>query len=114
MTASERKHPSAKVDEELRRATIAVLHERGWSGLTLERVAEVAGRARSTLWRQGLGREPLLGGAVGGVGAGGPRPPLGRRGLGREQLLGALVGELAADFRAAMYPILTAGGTGRE
>lgn len=75
------------VDEALRRATIAVLHERGWSGLTLERVAEVAGRARSTLWRQGLGRE---------------------------QLLGALVGELAGDFRAEMYPILTAGGTGRE
>jgi AcrR family transcriptional regulator len=75
------------VDESLRQATIAVLRERGWNGLTLERVAEVAGRARSTLWRQRLGRE---------------------------ELLGALVGELAADFRAAMYPILTAGGTGRE
>jgi AcrR family transcriptional regulator len=75
------------VDEALRLATIAVLHERGWSGLTLERVAEVAGRARSTLWRQGLGRD---------------------------ELIGALVGELADDFRAAMYPVLTAGGTGRE
>lgn len=77
----------AAVDETLRRATIAVLHERGWAGLTLERVAEVAGRARSTLWRQGLGRD---------------------------ELLGALVGELAEDFRSAMYPVLTAGGTGRE
>ena len=75
------------VDEELRRATIAVLRERGWDGLTLERVAEAAGRARSTLWRQGLSREALI---------------------------GALVGELAEDFRASMYPILTAGGTGRE
>ncbi|TMD00940.1 MAG: hypothetical protein E6J05_02595, partial [Chloroflexi bacterium] len=75
------------VDEELRTATIAVLRERGWSGLTLERVAEVAGRARSTLWRQGLTREVLL---------------------------GALVGELADDFRSTMYPVLTAGGTGRE
>jgi AcrR family transcriptional regulator len=75
------------VDEELRRATIAVLRERGWDGLTLERVAEAAGRARSTLWRQGLGREALI---------------------------GALTGELAEDFRASMYPILTAGGTGRE
>jgi AcrR family transcriptional regulator len=75
------------VDEELRRATIAVLRERGWDGLTLERVAEAAGRARSTLWRQGLSREVLI---------------------------GALVGELAEDFRASMYPILTAGGTGRE
>jgi AcrR family transcriptional regulator len=76
-----------KVDEELRRATIAVLRERGWDGLTLERVAEAAGRARSTLWRQGLSREALI---------------------------NALTGELAEDFRASMYPILTAGGTGRE
>ena len=76
-----------KVDQELRRATIDVLRERGWDGLTLERVAEAAGRARSTLWRQGLSREALL---------------------------QALVGELAEDFRASMYPILTAGGTGRE
>ncbi len=76
-----------RVDEELRRATIDVLRERGWDGLTLERVAEAAGRARSTLWRQGLSREALV---------------------------QALAGELADDFRASMYPILTAGGTGRE
>ena len=75
------------VDGELRRATIAVLGERGWKGLTLERVAEMAGRARSTLWRQGLTRDALI---------------------------GALVGELAEDFRSTMYPVLTAGGTGRE
>jgi AcrR family transcriptional regulator len=75
------------VDDELRRATIAVLRERGWDGLTLERVAEVAGRARSTLWRQGLSRELLI---------------------------QSLVGELAADFRTSMFPVLTAGGTGRE
>ncbi len=76
-----------KVDGELRRATIAVLRERGWDGLTLERVAEAAGRARSTLWRQGLTREALV---------------------------TALTGDLAEDFRASMYPVLTAGGTGRE
>jgi len=75
------------VDPEVRAATIAVLRERGWDGLTLERVAEVAGRARSTLWRQGLTREVLV---------------------------QALVGALAADFQSAMYPVLTAGGTGRE
>src|SRR5437899_1762700 len=75
------------VDEELRTATIAVLRERGWSGLTLERVAEVAGRARSTLWRQGLTREVLI---------------------------DALVGELADDFRSTMYPVLTSAGSGRE
>lgn len=75
------------VDEELRRATIAVLRERGWDGLTLERVAEVAGRARSTLWRQGLTRESLI---------------------------WSLAGELADDFRASMYPVLTAPGSGRD
>jgi len=75
------------VDEGLRRATIDVLRERGFSGLTLERVAEVAGRARSTLWRQGLSRDVLV---------------------------GALVGELAEDFRHTMYPILTSPGSGLE
>lgn len=76
-----------KLDEGLRRATIDVLRERSFSGLTLERVAEVSGRARSTLWRQGHSRETLV---------------------------GALVGELAEDFRETMYPILTAEGTGLE
>src|SRR5262245_28031546 len=75
------------VDTRLREATIAVLHERGWDGLTLERVAEVSGRARSTLWRQGLTRDVLI---------------------------GALVSELADGFRDAMFPVLTAGGTGRD
>src|SRR6188508_3781889 len=75
------------VDPELQRATIAVLSERGWNGLTLERVAEAAGRARSTLWRQGLTRDVLV---------------------------TALVGELAADFRETLFPILTTGGTGRD
>lgn len=87
MDASDAVHDHPVVDEALREATITVLRERGWNGLTLERVAEVAGRARSTLWRQGLGRD---------------------------ELLGALVGELAADFRAAMYPVLTSAGNGRE
>jgi AcrR family transcriptional regulator len=80
-----RKRPH--VDGELHRATIAVLRERGWEGLTLERVAQASGRARSTLWRQGLTLEVLV---------------------------SALVGELAADFRDTMYPILTIGGTGRD
>jgi AcrR family transcriptional regulator len=75
------------VDAALRQATIEVLRERGWDGLTLERVAEVAGRARSTLWRQGLTRDALV---------------------------GALVGELAEDFQRSMYPALTAPGTGRD
>src|SRR5262245_41432106 len=84
-TVHERSGPV--VDTRLHRATIAVLRGRGWDGLTLERVAQEAGRARSTLWRQGLTREVLV---------------------------NALVGELAADFRETMFPILTTGGTGRD
>jgi AcrR family transcriptional regulator len=78
---------SPTVDEALRAATISVLRERGWDGLTLERVAQVSGRARSTLWRQGLTVRHLV---------------------------EALVGELAVDFRDTMYPILTSRGTGRD
>jgi AcrR family transcriptional regulator len=85
MSSTATKQPA--VGEELRLATIDVLRERGFDGLTLERVAEVAGRARSTLWRQGLTRDVLV---------------------------GALVGELADDFRSTMYPVLTSAGTGRE
>lgn len=87
MSAPIKKQAGPAVDGELRRAAIDVLRERGFSGLTLERVAEVAGRARSTLWRQGLSREALV---------------------------GALVGELAEDFRQTMYPILTSDGSGLD
>jgi AcrR family transcriptional regulator len=87
MPESSAVHRRTAVDETLHQATIAVLRERGWDGLTLERVAETAGRARSTLWRQGLTLELLI---------------------------GSLVGELAADFRNSMFPILTTGGTGRD
>jgi|SRR6476661_3688645 AcrR family transcriptional regulator len=78
---------TVQLDPALREATIGVLRERGWDGLTLERVAEAAGRARSTLWRQGLTRDLLIQG---------------------------LLGELVDDFRASMFPILTSEGTGRE
>src|SRR5437763_7196267 len=84
---AELRSPSLVVDDPIRRATIEVLRGHGFAGLTLERVAEVAGRARSTLWRQGLTRDALI---------------------------QVLVGDLAADFRATMYPVLTSGGTGRE
>jgi AcrR family transcriptional regulator len=76
-----------QLDERVRAAAIRVLGEHGWDGLTLERVAEASGRARSTLWRQGLGREALV---------------------------EALTGALADDFRSTMYPVLTVPGTGRE
>jgi AcrR family transcriptional regulator len=76
-----------QIDAEVREAAIGVLREHGWDGLTLERVAEAAGRARSTLWRQGLTIEVLFEG---------------------------LLGRLEEDFQAALFPVLTAEGTGRE
>jgi AcrR family transcriptional regulator len=75
------------VEDELYRATVAVLAEVGWDALTLERVAESAGRSRVTLWRNGVTRETLL------------------RGLLRR---------LADDYRDAMLPVLTAAGRPRE
>lgn len=78
---------AAPIDEGLRDATIHVLREQGWEGLTLERVAEVSGRARSTLWRQGITRE---------------------------RLIGSLVTEVAGDFRETMFPILTSEGSGAD
>ena len=76
-----------QLDDRVHAAAIEVLAEHGWDGLTLERVAEASGRARSTLWRQGLSREALV-----------------------EALLGAL----ADDFRSTMYPVLTVPGPGRD
>jgi AcrR family transcriptional regulator len=75
------------VDETLRTATIAVLAEHGWSGVTLERVAEQVGRSRVTLWRQGLTVEALL---------------------------NSLLDALAEDYRDTMWPVLAGSGTGRE
>ncbi|MDT4996935.1 MAG: hypothetical protein QOD45_1003 [Pseudonocardiales bacterium] len=74
-------------DAALRAATIEVLAESGWGGVTLEKVAERAGRARVTLWRQGVTREALL---------------------------AALLDDLAEDFRRSLWPVLNADGTGRE
>ncbi|GAB3430348.1 TetR/AcrR family transcriptional regulator [Flindersiella endophytica] len=75
------------MDEDLYSATVAVLQEVGWEGLTLDRVAERAGRARVTLWRNGITRDSLQQG---------------------------LLSKLAEDYRDAMLPVVTAGGTPRE
>ena len=75
------------VDDDLYRATVGVLAETGWDALTLDRVAERAGRGRVTLWRNGVTRESLLNG---------------------------MLRKLAEDYRDAMLPILTASGSPRE
>jgi AcrR family transcriptional regulator len=77
----------SRVDEVMYQASVAVLGEVGWEGFTLERVAERAGRGRVTLWRNGISRESLLDG---------------------------LLCKLAEDYRDAMLPVLTCGGTPRE
>ena len=75
------------LDPRLLDATVSVLAETGWEGVTLERVAERAGRSRVTLWRQGVTQEVLL---------------------------GALLDDLADDFRDTMWPVLTTEGDGRD
>jgi AcrR family transcriptional regulator len=75
------------VDDRLLDAAVAVLDEHGFPGLTLERVAERAGRSRVTLWRQGVTQDRLLDG---------------------------LLARLTRDYRDAMWPALTGVGTGAE
>ena len=76
----------SRLDPRLLDATISVLAETGWEGVTLERVAERAGRSRSTIWRQGVTREVLL---------------------------AALLDELSDDFRLALWPVLNSNQSGR-
>jgi AcrR family transcriptional regulator len=76
-----------RVDGALLDAAESVLVEIGIDGVSLERVAERAGRSRVTLWRQGITKEILITG---------------------------LLQRLADDFQAAFWPVLTSPGTGRE
>ncbi len=78
---------TAAVDPVVLDATVAVLAEGGWDRLSLERVAAKAGVSRVTLWRQGVSRDSLV---------------------------RALLVQLSADYRDAMWPVLTASGSGRE
>lgn len=78
---------SAAVDQKLLDATVEVLAETGWQGVSLERVAERAGRSRVTLWRQGVSQE---------------------------RLLAALLGAVADDYLETMWPVLTSPGSGRD
>ncbi len=75
------------MDDKLHEATLAVLGEVGWDALTLERVAERAGRSRVTLWRNGITRDSLLDG---------------------------LLRRLAETYRDAMLPVLTSAAPPRE
>jgi AcrR family transcriptional regulator len=75
------------VDEALLDATIGVLAEAGWEGLSLERIAARAGTSRVTLWRQGVTRDSLV---------------------------DALLIRLTDDYRRSLWPILTATGSGRD
>jgi AcrR family transcriptional regulator len=76
----------AQVDPKLLDATMAVLGDAGWDGLSLERVAEQAGISRVTLWRQGVTKDLLV---------------------------AALLERLSQDFMTSMWPVLTADVNGR-
>jgi AcrR family transcriptional regulator len=75
------------MDDRLLDAAVAVLDEHGFAGLTLERVAERAGRSRVTLWRQGVTQDALLDG---------------------------LLARLTRDYRDAMWPTLADSGSGAD
>jgi AcrR family transcriptional regulator len=74
-------------DARLLDAAERVLLADGWDGLSIERVAAEAGLSRVTAWRQGATKETII---------------------------DALITRLGTDYRAAMWPVLTASGTGAE
>jgi AcrR family transcriptional regulator len=74
------------IDASLLAAALVALQEVGWKHLTLERVAVAAGVSRVTLWRQGVTLE---------------------------QIIEGLLVQLTAGYREALWPILTAEGTGK-
>lgn len=74
-------------DEQLDDGARRALRKHGWAGATLERIAAEAGVSRVTLHR---------------------------RGLTKEAILGRLAEAATQAYRDAMWPVLTAGGTGRE
>jgi AcrR family transcriptional regulator len=87
VTTPRKGNEAPPVDPAILDATVAVLAEGGWDRLSLERVAGQAGVSRVTLWRQRITRDGLV---------------------------DALLARLSADYRDAMWPVLTASGTGRE
>lgn len=79
--------PTPRVDAELLDAARRALERHGLARTTLERIAEEAGLSRVTLYR---------------------------RGLTREAILAALADGILESYREALWPALTARGTGAE
>ena len=77
----------AAIDQNLIDGAHRAIERWGWREATLERIATEAGVSRMTLHRRGITREGLLGG---------------------------LSQRLEDEYREAMWPALTAAGTGRE
>ena len=77
----------APIDAALLEAGRRALRRHGWQALTAERIAEEAGISRVTLHR---------------------------RGIRKEDILAALSERAIEAYRAALWPALTAPGTGRE
>ena len=73
---------NARVDSALLDAAETVLIQRGFDGISLERVADQAGRSRVTLWRQGITKDVLVTG---------------------------LLQRLADDFQREFWPVLNGG-----
>jgi len=75
------------IDAALLEAGRRALRRHGWHGLTAERIAQEAGISRVTLHR---------------------------RGVRKQDILDALSEKALKDYRAALWPALTAPGTGAE
>jgi AcrR family transcriptional regulator len=75
------------IDDSLLQAGRSALRRYGWHALTAERIAEEAGISRITLHR---------------------------RGIRKQDILAALTERAIEAYRAALWPALTAAGTGRE
>jgi AcrR family transcriptional regulator len=76
----------APIDNALLDAAMRVVSEDGLPGMTLDRVAATAGTTRVTLWRQGVTHDRLIEG---------------------------LIKRMMQRYRDALWPILTASGSGR-
>ena len=77
----------ATTDDQVIDGARRALEQHGWRGVTLERIATEAGVSRMTLHRRGVSRDGIL-------------AELGRR--------------LEEEYRAALWPALTAPGSARD
>jgi AcrR family transcriptional regulator len=107
-TATETRRPgrprSARADAAIARATFELLVEQGFTGLSIEAVAERAGVGKATIYRRWGSKAELVIGAIESMGLGAPEPP--DTGSVRGDLLTLAAGQ-ARDAEQAGVSVLT-------